>query len=436
MTLNRKPSMLFLECLQRQIRETRNGGLRVAARKARSGVRMLLDCLIGVPIVAGMWLLSPLVGIRFNPLDSYRIGHFVQGPDEYLCARDAGLNSPSCLHLDIAFFTTGVIPNVQVAKMWSRVFRIGPSWLLRRAYRVNHFLPGSAKRDASTLACPPPLRRKVANIFQVMPSYLRFNDDEESRGQEGLRAMGIPGGCQFVCLHNRDASYVPTIDCDVDDTVNDYRNSTIGNYQLAAEALARRGYFVVRMGAAVASPLRSSSPYIIDYATSGLRTDFMDVYLVSKCFFFLASNSGLQALAIALRRPVATVNHAPVGHTTGARDMLCLAKHYLLLSEMRYLSLREVFSRNVHYLFLSHEYEKAGLRLVENTPEEIRDLAVEMVERLTGVWRADPMDDDMQQRLVHIFMQAKDAGAQRYLYGPFPARYGAQFLRDNPGWLD
>ena len=428
--------MFFQKYLQRQTREFRNGGLRVVARKAKSGLRMWLDCLIGVPIVAGMWLLSPLIRIRFNPLDSLRIGHLAPGPDAYLCARDAGLNLPSCRCLDIAFFTTRIIPNLQLAKMWSRVFRIGPSWLLRRAYRVNHFLPGSARRDASINAYPPLLNYKATYLFQTMPPYLRLTDDEESRGQEGLRTMGIPDGHQFICLHNRDASYVPTIDCDVDETHSDYRNATIESYQLAAEALAERGYFVVRMGAVVASPLRSSSPYVIDYATSGFRSDFMDVYLVSKCFFFLGSNSGLQELAHALRRPVAVVNHAPVGHFIDSCAMLLLAKQYFLLSEERYLSLREILARNAQYFFRSHEYDKFGLRLVENTPEEIRDLGVEMVERLTGAWHAHPMDEGLQQRVIHACAQAKDEAVRRYRYNPFPARYSANFLRANPSWLD
>ena len=428
--------MLFWKYLQGQTREVRKGGSRVAARKVRTGVRWLLDFLIGLPIVAGMWLLSPLIRIRFNPLDSYRLGHFVLSPDEYLCARDAGLNFPSCRHLDIAFFTTRIVPNIQVAKMWSRIFRIGPSWLLRRAYRVSHFLPGSARRDASTYALPPPPSYKATYLFQTMPPYLRLTDDEESRGQEGLRAMGIPDGHQFICLHNRDASYMPTVDCDVDETRSDYRNATIESYQLAAEALAGRGYFVVRMGAVVASPLRSSSPYVINYATSGFRSDFMDVYLVSKCFFFLGSNSGLENLAHALRRPVAIVNHAPVGSFISSCAMLVLAKQYFLLSEKRYLSLREIVARNVQYFFLSHEYDKFGLRLVENTPEEIRDLGVEMVERLTGAWHAHPMDEGLQQRVIHACVQAKDEAVRRYRYNPFPARYSANFLRANPSWLD
>ncbi len=427
--------MFFWKYLQRQICEIRNGGSRVAARKVRTGVRWLLDFLIGLPVVAVVRLLRPVILIRFNPIYCDRMGHLVEFTELYLCARDAGINVPARRYIDISFFTSRVIPNAQIGIMWQRILRVGPSWLLRRAYRVSQFLPVGACHDAGNYAAH--LGPDVHALLDTAPSHLRFTEDEESRGKAGLRAMGIPEGLEFICVHARDSVYLPTLSPREDHTCNDYRDANIQNYVLAAETLAERGYFVVRMGAVVAGPINSNHPNVIDYATSGLRTDFMDIYLASKCFFYLGSNSGIDLVAIAFRRPVAIVNHAPVGCLSiGLRDTVFIAKQYLLLSEARFLTLKEVFFSHVDFLFFSHEYEKQGIKLIENTSEEIKDLAIEMLDRLEGAWQSQPVDDELQYRFLSICRVKGRDGAERPFQELSPPRYGAQFLRNNPQWLD
>lgn len=426
--------MSFVKYLRRQIRDIEYGGLRVAARKAGTGVRWLFDFLLGLPVVAVIRLLRPLILIRFNPIYCDRMGHLVEFTDLYLCAQDAGINVPDRRYIDISFFTSRIIPNAQIGKMWQRVLRMGPSWLLRRVYRMNQFLPGGSLHDAGNYASF--LSPDVYALIETAPSHLRFTEDEESHGKAGLRLLGIPEGRPFICFHARDSAYLSTFSPHEDHRCHDYRDADIQNYVLAVEALADRGYFLVRMGATVASPINSSHPNVIDYATSGSRTDFMDIYLVSKCYFHLASNSGIDSVAIVFRRPIAVVNYAPIGGlAVGLRNTVLIAKQYMLLSEMRLLTLKEIFSSQVDYLFFSHEYEKHGIKLVENTPEEIRDLAIEMLDRLNGTWHAQPMDDDLQHRLLSVYV-VKGRWIDRPIQVKFPMRYGAQFLRENPWWLD
>ena len=44
----------------------------------------------------------------------------------------------------------------------------------------------------------------------------------------------------------------------------------------------------------------------------------------------------------------------------------------------------------------SEQYERLGVRVVENTPQEIAALAVKMDERLKGTWQVTDDDEELQ----------------------------------------
>ena len=73
---------------------------------------------------------------------------------------------------------------------------------------------------------------------------------------------------------------------------HDYRDSEISTYVEAAEVLAEMGYTVFRMGALVKETLVSKHPRVIDYATNGMRTEFLDVFLGAYCAFCISTGSG------------------------------------------------------------------------------------------------------------------------------------------------
>ena len=70
-----------------------------------------------------------------------------------------------------------------------------------------------------------------------------------------------------------------------------------------------------------------------------------------------------------------------------------------------------------------------GIEVIENTPEEILAVAVEMDERLKGIWRTTEEDEELQRRFWSL---SKPSELNRV----FVARIGAEFLRQNRELLE
>ena len=81
---------------------------------------------------------------------------------------------------------------------------------------------------------------------------------------------------------------------------------------MAAEELAKRGYYVFRMGVNVLKPLKSSNSKVIDYANLQIRSDFMDIYLAAKCSFCVSTFAGFDEICHDFRKPLVYTNAVPI----------------------------------------------------------------------------------------------------------------------------
>lgn len=418
----------------RQYGAIRQCGWPVFFRKAK----YVLQALFGLPLALLFFLimrtLRPWILIRLNPLDGSRVGHLAGMVEIYLCERDAGINVPWQRHLDLCYFIGNILANQQLATMWGRQLRIWPAWLLGPVFRLNRLCRGGLIHEVGENTH---YDRDVHNLYERMPPHLSFTPEEESRGKAGLRAMGIPDGAEFICLLARDSAYLDAVLPGKWD-YHSYRDVDIKNYILMAEALADSGYFVIRMGSIVRAPINSCHPKVIDYAVNGMRSDFMDVYLGGNCMFCISCSAGFDAVPIIFRRPIAYVNMVPIGCLpTYLKDSLGIFKKHWLVSEQRFLSLGEIFRLEVAFCGRASEYEAQGVEVIENTPEEIKSLAIEMIERLRGGWRPGVEDEVLQRRFWDIYLGCiRDARMVLPFHGKVRARFGAQFLRDNREWLE
>ena len=209
---------------------------------------------------------------------------------------------------------------------------------------------------------------------------------------------------------------------------------------LAAEELAKRGYYVFRMGVNVEKKFISNNPKIIDYANSNFRSSFMDVYLGTKCFFCISTGTGFDFLAYFSRRPIAYSGHTPIGHFhTYTKKNMHLPQHHIHKKEKRKLSLSEIFAHGLGFALHSKDYEEKGVEVVQNTPEEIKDLVLEMLEYLEFNKKLDPIDEELQKSFRKLYVinlkRFHRVDEDHIMHSEILSRMSSKFLRENKNWL-
>jgi len=317
-----------------------------------------------------------------------------------------------------------VIDNQQLLKMFKRKLFIIQSDFLTRICGDGAFLIRWLGFYIDL-----PFNSNEYNEFNNTEPDLQFTSSEEEEGRLLLSKMGIDEKSWFVCFHCRDSAFSYSY-------VGGFRNSNIKNYFDAAKYITSCGGFAVRMGQTVAEKLpASNNPRIIDYACK-YRTDFGDIYLTAKCKFFLGSTSGLVVVAAIFNVPIAGANFIPLYPTWRTGDLI-LPKKIWSIEDKRLLTFLELieFAGDVRggdirpqgicqNLYIHNKLAEGKHVVIQNTAEEILDLAKEMNERLDGTFEITEEDEELQKRFLSLLHPGD------YCYGT-PARIGTMFLREN-----
>ncbi len=425
----------MIKFITMHLSQIKRGGFVVLVRKL---IWVAVYLIFGGPIIFALIIIritKPLVLIRFGKFLGSRIGHFAANTELHLCEKDAAVNTPNCRHIDI-YCISGSVCNIQLEKMWRRIIpNILPAWLIMPVIHINRIIPLGRVHEVSENSQHD---RDVHNLYEKIGVHLYFTDEEEIKGREELLKMGIPVNAKFVCMTVRDGAYLKSWDPVNDYDYHNYRDCDVGNYKLAAEELANRGYYVIRMGVKVSQPLKAAHPNVIDYAANGMRTDFMDIYLGAKCLFCITNGTGFDAIPMIFRRPIVQVNAVPIGYAyTWGRKTILLFKHHFDKKTRQELSLNEIFESGAAYALSSGEFSMLDIELVENTPEEIKATVLEMVERLEGQWQVKMDDEMINNQFLSIYPFNKyDSSRGRRLHGRMNARYSAFYLRNNNWWLN
>jgi putative glycosyltransferase (TIGR04372 family) len=352
--------------------------------------------------VIAIRLMWPWKKVRMGNFISDRIGHLVGNTEIYLCERAAGE------HQSLDLWTHhGEICNKQADRMIARVLHLDRTGFIRICMVLNKLFKGGEHhyifRDT--------MDRDAKNIQERFPPQLSFTDAELEYGHGALKRMGIPSGAKFVCLVVRDAAYLPHL------SYHEFRDTDIDTYTDAILALAERGYYVLRMGAKVAKPLKFRHPLVIDYA-SGPRTDFLDMYLMAHCNFCVSTGTGLDAVAVAFRRPVCYVNYVPIQYMQTYHRGLSIWKHYE--RDGKRLTLSEIYESGAADAPFSKVFSDKGITLVDNTPQEIKEAVCEM---------ADGIASDSQEWFWKDFPRGLSQFNNLPLHGEIRMRIGSEFLK-------
>ena len=430
----------MLNFINKQISDIKQKGINIFISKINILISLTYNFfiylpfyVIAIPLVLILRILRPFLLIRIGCLISSRIGHFAGNTELYLCEKDFKINVPNCNHIDIFYFGYRQICNKFLAKKISDLLPIFPKIILEPVINLNKVIPGWEKFE---IGQNTEHDRDVHNLLDKCNIHFSFTNDEILRGDLELENLGIPLGSKIVCLFVRDNEYLLK-NFGTGYEYHNYRDCNIYNYLNAANDLTKLGYYVVRMGALVKEKLITNNTMIIDYAKSGKRSDFLDIYFAYKCDFVISSSSGWDSVPSHLfRKPILYTNVVPIGLLlTFSKNFMLTTRKYFDMKNQKVLKFSEVYNNGHSFYLKNQEYLNANLKLIENTPEEISNAVSDMVKFVSNKLILADNENNLQNLFWETF-EKNIINSEYNLHGELKAIMSPSFLSNNKNLID
>ena len=379
--------------------------------------------LLALPLIPLLFILKKIWGIKFVRVRGERIGHLAGNTEVFLRRIKLGLEDPKMKPIGI---TGKKLSNEQLFKMFKREMRMIQYPQSKYLKGLLHlFLKHTILSRLNLVEDFNWWNKDLYYELNNCSPCINFTEEEEIKGKQFLQKIGI-NDKPFICFHARDSSYLNSQWTKGDD-YHSHRNCSIDNYMKAVDYLAGKGLFMLRVGSVVEEKIINENKKIVDYATK-YRNDFADIYLPAKCKFFLGNTAGFFMVSTIFNVPVAFANAIPLVNPPLGKDDLFIPKKLWSLKDNRFLTFKEIINSNI-INFNKYDFEKADINVIENTPQEILDLAIEMNQRLDGNWETTGEDEQLQAKYKSLFPK------NSVCYG-FSSQIGALFLRKNKQLLE
>ena len=187
------------------------------------------------------------------------------------------------------------------------------------------------------------------------------------RGWVYLATLGIPRDRWFVTINVREHGMVSGR---VDD-FSSVRNANLADYIPAVAAIVKAGGHPIRIGR---EKTRINVPSLIDLGTA---PDWLDIFLLSQCKFFLGMNSGPAWVAGTFGVPALLVNWAPKAVPYGFGNARMLYKRLCKTVDGSIVNPLE--GDPLNYIESGKLLNRMGVKAVSNSPQEIEKAVVGMV---------------------------------------------------------
>ena len=199
----------------------------------------------------------------------------------------------------------------------------------------------------------------------------------ESKGDAILSEMGLTKSDWFVCVHVRELGFHSDTTFE-----GSYRCANINSYDLAFDYIEKMGGYIIRMGDPSMKNINSTIK-LIDYANSKYKSDFMDLYLIKNCKYYIGMDSGIYDTAILFQKPVLLANITCLWFATPLkRNDLYIIKHIYSKRLKRQFSISEILDLPFDVCFHFYNdltYNDSDYLFIDNSDIDILNLLVEKI---------------------------------------------------------
>ena len=392
----------------------------------------LQDLLLVVPALVTAILLRvlrPIVTIRFRNLPADEIGPLTVVSQHYLRIKETQQKKRQ---LDFWYLKDSVkVSNDYMLNFVKSLIKIHRSRFIELVAAISEKLPGAQHHQIES--------EIRITLLEGVGKKLKLPQKDRDSSSEYVKKIGIDPQKEFIALMVRDGAYKSDIvqaNTQVRTDKEIYRNQDINDYLQVAEKFASMNVQIVRMGAKVERPFTSNSPLIIDYASTGMRTEAADIYLASECAMCISTNLGFDHIAAMSGKLRVITNQALIiqASTLFYSTDVFILQRFIERSSGRLLTLSESLQfAEIRNLDWYHKVIDRGLDFVRNTPEEILEASLEGWQRSKGQWVDSPEGLELQAKYWHIYDTFFPEHKDRFLNGR--PHVGTSFLRNNKSWL-
>ena len=392
----------------------------------------LQDLLLVVPALVTAILLRvlrPVVTIRFRNMPADEIGPLTVVSQHYLRIKETQQKKRQ---LDFWYLKDSVkVSNDYMLNFVKSQIKVHSSRFIELVAAISEKLPGAQHHQIES--------EIRITLLEGVGKKLKLPQKDCDSSSGYVKKIGIDPQKEFIALMVRDGAYKSDIvqaNTQVRTDKEIYRNQNINDYLQVAEKFASMNVQIVRMGAKVERPFTSNSPLIIDYASTGMRTEAADIYLASECAMCISTNLGFDHIAAMSGKLRVITNQALIiqASTLFYSTDVFILQRFIERSSGRLLTLSESLQvAEIRNLDWYHKVIDRGLDFVRNTPEEILEASLEGWQRSKGQWVDSPEGLELQAKYWHIYDTFFPEHKDRFLNGR--PHLGTSFMRNNKSWL-
>tara|TARA_Y100000590_G_scaffold468992_1_gene654285 strand:+ start:3233 stop:4468 length:1236 start_codon:yes stop_codon:yes gene_type:complete len=336
--------------------------------------------ILSIPLILLIIILYPLIKIKVGELRSRNIGEFATPAEIYINEIKLKFikKKKNEIHL---FFLNPKISNYYLTKHFRKHLIILPRIILEPIFYfffINRFfrklivpmrygIDEENRRTFETFTADP------NNVLKKSSVTMQFNDEEILFGEKILKNLGYETGQNIVCFANRDGAYKK-------ENSKSRRNAEIHTFKSAIEYLASKNLFNIRMGRIHLKEINFSQKNIYDYSFGNIKSDFMDMFIFSRCSFLITTCHGINALATFFRKKSLIINFEGLDKLHYYKEdftPFILPKKYKNLENNKYVHFKEVYEKKL-FNKPYNELNNNGYDLIDNSEEEILDATKEM----------------------------------------------------------
>jgi len=331
--------------------------------------------------------------VKINVMTTSRIGHLsceieplfrsIQDQPQdclYIFLRGGGNIANQYLFDLLENFANIIVDSFWMNLYLSRPLLLNEFFLAEFPYDNNLMLRGVLASNVSITGF-----KNLCSIYNNFPRFLKIPEQDITLGWQLLANKNLYKEDKLVCLHVRDSAYLSSVSTSHDFSYHDFRDAKISSYQKSIEHLLSQGYKVIRIGANTNQRLELESNNYFDFCLDRdeVHGEFLEVFMLDVCQFFIANFGGPYGVAAMLDTPTLVVNGAPIQQPYMKYGRFIPKRLFQGKEEINLLDVcadKPLSADNntpIHLSFNSSEFENYNYHYLDNSEDEILQAVVE-----------------------------------------------------------